>query len=544
MSSIDVSEIFDGIQPAAKRRRDDNYGQSVANLNTGNADTAEILAALEEDDSQEESVDETAVKRIVLQLEKRTLRNREMRIKHADDPQKFMESEVELNTAIQEMHCIATQPDLYGIVVETGAISTLMQLLAHENTDIIGAVLSLLQELTDVETISEGVESALELIGALVEERLAETIVQQSFERLNEAVKDEADAVNNALIIIDNILDPMPQFAAKCVEQGLFKWLLNRACKKSNFDANKMYASELLALILQLADVAREQLCADVNGVDMILTALASYKRRDPGSPDENEHMENLFGALCASLLYAPNRLKFLEGEGIQLMNLMLREKKQSRQSALKVLNHATTGPEGRELCSKFVEIFGLRTLFPLFMKTPTKAKRKDTSPNEHEENVCSIIASLFRFVDLDSRQRLILKFVEHEQEKVDRAIELILKYQHRLRSFEKRNAQGPSTSQEDEDEDEKYIQRLDAGLYTLQLVSLILTDVCVGSHVCLSRAEKVFRMKTKNGNVLAHLGPVLEDYIEHLGEEAVEEKKRVGDMLLALEGMVDAPAQ
>uniref|UniRef100_A0A1I7YJZ1 DUF1716 domain-containing protein n=1 Tax=Steinernema glaseri TaxID=37863 RepID=A0A1I7YJZ1_9BILA len=35
--------------------------------------------------------------------------------------------------------------------------------------------------------------------------------------------------------------------------------------------------------------------------------------------------MENLFGSLCAALLYAPNRMKFLEGEGIQLMNLMLR---------------------------------------------------------------------------------------------------------------------------------------------------------------------------------------------------------------------------
>lgn len=56
-----------------------------------------------------------------------------------------------------------------------------------------------------------------------------------------------------------------------------------------------------------------------------ILQALATYKRHDPGSADEREHMENLFNAVCAALMYAPNRQKFLDGEGLQLMNLMLR---------------------------------------------------------------------------------------------------------------------------------------------------------------------------------------------------------------------------
>ena len=40
-----------------------------------------------------------------------------------------------------------------------------------------------------------------------------------------------------------------------------------------------------------------------------------------------------------------------------------------SRPSALKVLAYVMTGEEGGENCSKFVEILGLRSLFPLFMK-------------------------------------------------------------------------------------------------------------------------------------------------------------------------------
>lgn len=47
--------------------------------------------------------------------------------------------------------------------------------------------------------------------------------------------------------------------------------------------------------------------------------------------------MENLFNVLCSSLMATINRDRFLRGEGLQLMNLMLREKKMSRNGSLKV---------------------------------------------------------------------------------------------------------------------------------------------------------------------------------------------------------------
>ena len=50
-----------------------------------------------------------------------------------------------------------------------------------------------------------------------------------------------------------------------------------------------------------------------------------AYKRHDPASAEEVEMMENLFNCLCSSLMTAANRDKFLHGEGLQLMNLMLR---------------------------------------------------------------------------------------------------------------------------------------------------------------------------------------------------------------------------
>lgn len=50
---------------------------------------------------------------------------------------RFMESELDLNDIIQEMHVIATIPDLYHLLVELHAVQSLLGLLSHENTDIL-----------------------------------------------------------------------------------------------------------------------------------------------------------------------------------------------------------------------------------------------------------------------------------------------------------------------------------------------------------------------------------------------------------------------
>jgi beta-catenin-like protein 1 len=41
------------------------------------------------------------------------------------------------------------------------------------------------------------------------------------------------------------------------------------------------------------------------------------------------------------------------------------------------------------------VDILGLRTIFPLLMKTPKKSKRKGVSAEEHEEHTISVVVSV-----------------------------------------------------------------------------------------------------------------------------------------------------
>jgi beta-catenin-like protein 1 len=78
-----------------------------------------------------------------------------------------MASEVELHDAIQELRSVATAPDLYPILVELESIASLLGLLSHDNADVSVAVVDLLQEMTDVDTLHESVEGTAALVQSL-----------------------------------------------------------------------------------------------------------------------------------------------------------------------------------------------------------------------------------------------------------------------------------------------------------------------------------------------------------------------------------------
>jgi len=66
-----------------------------------------------------------------------------------------------------------------------------------------------------------------------------------------------------------------------------------------------------------------------------------------------------------------------LEGEGVELMLIMMKEKMMSRMRSIKVLDHALSTPDGLSNCERFVEIFGLKSLFAAFMRKGLKKFKK-----------------------------------------------------------------------------------------------------------------------------------------------------------------------
>ena len=57
-------------------------------------------------------------------------------------------------------------------------------------------------------------------------------------------------------------------------KQGLLQWLLKRIRVKGQFDTNKLYASEILSILLQQTEENKVQL-GEIDGIDVLLQQLA-----------------------------------------------------------------------------------------------------------------------------------------------------------------------------------------------------------------------------------------------------------------------------
>ena len=89
------------------------------------------------------------------------------------------------------------------------------------------------------------------------------------------------------------MLEARPDAAEQLAQKTpLLPWLLQRL-RVRGFHANKLFASELLALLLQ-QQPANQQHLGQTDGVLALLTACAQYKRKEPADLEESELIENI----------------------------------------------------------------------------------------------------------------------------------------------------------------------------------------------------------------------------------------------------------
>eukprot|EP00271_Cylindrocystis_brebissonii_P004227 TRINITY_DN15853_c0_g1_i1.p1 TRINITY_DN15853_c0_g1~~TRINITY_DN15853_c0_g1_i1.p1 ORF type:complete len:561 (+),score=122.73 TRINITY_DN15853_c0_g1_i1:530-2212(+) len=446
-----------------------------------------LLEAVErENHAAVEVLDVRGVKKLVLSFEKKLRDNLEARMKHMDQPEKFLESEVELDEEVRKMHVLAGAPVLYTQLVNLNAVSSIAGLLSHENTDISVDVVNLLHELTDEDVIlgteedennAEAEAGLLALVEALVNCNALELLVQ-NLSRLNENDTDESAAAYKTLGIIESMVEVKPMIAELvCERTKLLRWLLTRVTKRE-YDGTKLYSSEILSILLQ-SSTANQKRLGQMDGVDALLQAVAMYKGRDPRSVEEAELVENLFAVLCSVVMPAENKERFVKAEGVELMLIILKQRRFAYASGIKVLDFALTRCPAA--CERFVEGLGLRALFAAFMGrvvVKQKLKGAEHSKEQIEERVISIIASLFGGLSRGPRRdRLLSKFTESEFEKTDRLMELYVRYSDKVMDEDRRQAAEAARDLE-MSADERYLAKLDAGLFTLQLLALIFAHI------------------------------------------------------------------
>ncbi|KAM3214701.1 hypothetical protein ACQJBY_066939 [Aegilops geniculata] len=90
------------------------------------------------------------------------------------------------------------------------------------------------------------------------------------------------------------------------------------------------------------------------------------------------------------------NKERFVKAEGVELMIIIMKQKKSAYSSAIRTLDFAMT--RFPPACERFVDVLGLKTAFAAFMgKIPVNKKNKNESYQEElEERIISLVASLF----------------------------------------------------------------------------------------------------------------------------------------------------
>ena len=243
-----------------KRKLDDLSSEKQS---TDQSAIEKLLEASE--DIEIEMLTSESLKKLLLALEKKINKNQKLRMKYPTDPEKFMDSEVELHEELNNLYAISASPDLYPTFVQAGSVQSLLGMVAHENTDVSLAAVGLLQELTDPETILESEETTLVLIDALLDGQCLELIVQ-NLSRLDETSDEDSQGVHDSFSILENLLEIRPSLALMMGEKThIFKFLLLRLQAKS-FDQNKLYCSELLSMLLQ-NEASNAKRLANVAGV-------------------------------------------------------------------------------------------------------------------------------------------------------------------------------------------------------------------------------------------------------------------------------------
>ncbi|KAH0463978.1 hypothetical protein IEQ34_006764 [Dendrobium chrysotoxum] len=80
-----------------------------------------------------------------------------------------------------------------------------------------------------------------------------------------------------------------------------------------------------------------------------VLQAVAMYKSRDPKSSDEEEMLENLFHCLCCLLMPVENMERFIKSEGVELMIIIMKQKKSAYGSAIRAHRYFLALQEAQE---------------------------------------------------------------------------------------------------------------------------------------------------------------------------------------------------
>mmetsp|Transcript_482 Transcript_482/g.1671 ORF Transcript_482/g.1671 Transcript_482/m.1671 type:complete len:474 (-) Transcript_482:191-1612(-) len=444
-------------------------------------------------------------RKLVRQMEKSVNKNMQMRAKFAGQPEKFVDSEVDLDMAIQGLRNLAATPHQFPELVELGAVDTLITLLAHENDDICADTINLLNDFFSQDDEAEEEPYILQLAEKFIAVKGPQALVA-ALPRFKDDEGDGSTIIFNILSIFESLLEMVPTLSKDLAERTkLLDYLKNVIRPDHGFTSSKQYSAEILAMIAQ-NDPSSQKLIFDNKGVELLLEAVGRTRKEDAKSEDEREMIYDLYNVILSCLFVEDNKKLFFDAEGLELMMILIKKRKWLRVSSLKLMDYAIS--EQERGCKHLVDIGGLGLVFAILMNADGKDAQK------LEEHALSIIAQLLRMLRGERRTRTLWKLKENSFEKLWRIVNIF------AQAYERANSVA----------EEEYVTRLEKGLYRSQVSARIISAAASDfgrevleemfkefEHCNLSAVAAVLKEELQNVDSEAEDGEAVKNFLEEL---------------------------
>lgn len=396
-----------------------------------------------------ENFTEASLRKSLANFERKQSENQKSRIKYADEPGKIVSSETELFASLDEIQGAAVQPELYPVLLERrSTLETLLSLLTHDNSDISAKVVKIVFDFVDNDSDNDDDSESDQATGSLVRELLDLNLIDlliSNVERLRVGIHAEEECIRETLEIIETILEQDPVRVLRS-SRKIIDWMVKQLRNDQGYNRIKFEISDLLTILVSSSDENKVYFC-EAGGIDVLLQLIAKYRKISPIG-GELEFLAQIYNCLCVLVLNCDEaKVSFLEEEGIDLVELILREKDEAvkksniKMSTLQLLSYLVStdkndDPTITKCCERFVEIYGLRVIFPIF-NNPKFILNRRLLKSEYrpylavaEEHTSSIIMALLKYTQNEEYiQRILIKFADSNFEKFQRALSLHDKY-------------------------------------------------------------------------------------------------------------------
>lgn len=418
-----------------------------------------------ESQSLEDLADITQIKKLILKLEKLVSKNQEMRSRYFDEPSKFMNSELELLVELKKWEHLSEYPEHFPFLDQFGVLETLCALLTHDNTDISCQIVIILKEWTDEEDIDDiqlakaRTNYLVELIDILIQKHYLLERIINNLNRLDEKDNDTSEGVFNTLGFVENLFSLSQDVDLLLSKASIIPWLLNRI-KQEEIDDNKLYSSEILAILVQTKQEIRNQFATQYEGIKVLIDII--YQSKDNSKYSTNlEFIENMFDILCSCLLVSENVDIFIKLEGLELLITL----KRHNSRCMRALAYATN--TSSRASYHLAHINGIEEMFGLFMTQ--RISIDNFIPIQEHEYIISIIASMLTNLHRSSAIEECIMIESKFAENIFQGVRKLLFYRYYyVKCLESQGRISELT-------EDQYFDLLSCGLFTLQQIDLII---------------------------------------------------------------------